>query len=332
MLLKPHRRSRPQTLGLGANESRLRSRHLGCSLGLVQCGNFSGIQRRACRRGGQGEARGSAEEGHREEEGGEGDIQPEPAQKKTGGTGAPDYQGAQKWDDEDGARESITEHNAHNNEELFQDDSNKVRVTKSLKEAFSGGKMDIIVPAEQVAADFDKFWEEQSEYYAKDYEKNKTAAEFSVKKILNKNKTLISHMAKEFEMKQNAMRSVKAFQGKTGKLDMNAVAKYQVMDDIFKRVTYLPDGKNHGVMVLLDWSGSIYGSVKNLLEQSLILAEFCKKVNIPYRIYAFSDQWRKSADDYRGENVLLELFSDKQKKKSYRESLKTFGVLYNHYR
>ena len=72
-------------------------------------------------------------------------------------------------------------------------------------------------------------------------------ADYTAKKIIDKNKTLISHMAKEFEMKQNAMRSVKAFQGKTGKLDMNAVAKYQVMDDIFKRVTYLPDGKNHGV-------------------------------------------------------------------------------------
>ena len=272
-------------------------------------------------------------EGGDSEEGGEGDIQPEPAQKKTGGTGAPDYQGAQKWDDEDGARESITEHNAHNNEELFQDDSNKVRVTKSLKEAFSGGKMDIIVPAEQVAADFDKFWEEQSEYYAKDYEKNKTAAEFSVKKILNKNKTLISHMAKEFEMKQNAMRSVKAFQGKTGKLDMNSIAKYQVMDDIFKRVTYIPDGKNHGVVVLLDWSGSIHDSVGNLLEQSLILAEFCKKVNIPFKILMFSDQYRSAGTaPIGGDGVaLIELFRNNVKKPTQKKLFTAFGCLYNSY-
>ena len=240
------------------------------------------------------------------------------------------YQGAHHWDDEDGARESITEHNAHNNEELFQDESNKVRVTKSLKEAFSDNKMDIIIPAEQVAEDFDKFWESQSQYSSLDYTAVKTAAEFSVKKILDKNKTLIAHMAKEFEMKQNAMRSVKAFQGKTGKLDMNSIAKYQVMDDIFKRVTYIPDGKNHGVVVLLDWSGSIHDSVGNLLEQSLILAEFCKKVNIPFKILMFSDQYR--GDCIGGRDVaLVELFRNNIKKPIQKKLFTAFGCLYNSY-
>ena len=59
-------------------------------------------------------------------------------------------------------------------------------------------------------------------------------------------------MAKEFEMRQNAHRSAKAFTGTSGDLDMNRLAKYQIVDDIFKRVTYLPDGKNHGVNVMVD--------------------------------------------------------------------------------
>ena len=46
-------------------------------------------------------------------------------------------------------------------------------------------------------------------------------------------------MPKEFEMRQNAHRSAKAFTA--GDLDMNRLAKYQIADDIFKRVTYLPD-------------------------------------------------------------------------------------------
>ena len=68
-------------------------------------------------------------------------------------------------------------------------------------------------------------------------------------------------MAKEFEMRQTALNSRHAFTGKTGKLDMNRLAKYQIVDDVFKRVTYLPDGKNHGVNIMIDWSGSICNEV-----------------------------------------------------------------------
>ena len=74
---------------------------------------------------------------------------------------------------------------------------------------------------------------------------------------------------------------------------MNRLAKYQIVDDVFKRVTYLPEGKNHGVTVLIDWSGSISVEIKDILEQAMILAEFCRKVQIPFRIYLFSD-----ADSY----------------------------------
>ena len=70
---------------------------------------------------------------------------------------------------------------------------------------------------------------------------------------------------------------------------MNRLAKYQIVDDVFKRVTYLPEGKNHGVTVLIDWSGSISAEIKDILEQAMILAEFCRKVQIPFRIYLFSD-------------------------------------------
>ena len=117
------------------------------------------------------------------------------------------------------------------------------------------------------------------------------------KYIQKKNKKIVSHMAKEFEMRQTAMRSLKAYTGKSGDLDMNRLAKYQIVDDIFKRVTYIPDGKNHGVNVLLDWSGSIAYELEDLIEQSIILAEFCRLVQIPFRVYAFSDQVQ-TRDEY----------------------------------
>lgn len=270
---------------------------------------------------------GEGEEGE-EEEGGQGDI----SAKKEGGTQSNVTQESFS-DDEDGARESITEYNAHNNEGEFLEDSPIIRQTHNFSDGKmfgKGGHADrMVVSSEELAEKFEEWYQSSNRVKVSEL---LNMADFTAKKIVDKNKSLIAHMAKEFEMKQNAQRSVKAFQGKTGKLDMNAVAKYQVMDDIFKKVTFLPDGKNHGVVVLLDWSGSIASSVKNLLEQSLILSEFCKKVNIPYRIYAFSDQYKTTEDYYgRGENVLLELFANGKSKKTYRDMYRAFGIIYNSY-
>ena len=131
-------------------------------------------------------------------------------------------------------------------------------------------------------------------------------------------------------MRQNAHRSANAFTGTSGDLDMNRLAKYQIVDDIFKRVTYLPDGKNHGVNVMVDWSGSINGEVKDILEQSIILAEFCRKVQIPHRVYLFSDSIVKSDDDEyysRGEEKLVEVLSNEMKSREYIEMLNYLSTI-----
>ena len=52
----------------------------------------------------------------------------------------------------------------------------------------------------------------------------------------------------------------------------------------------MPDGQNHGVNILVDWSGSICNEVQDILEQTIILTMFCRKVNIPHRVYLFSDR------------------------------------------
>ena len=264
----------------------------------------------------------------------ESDEKSNPAESKRGGEGS-SGSFEHYYDDKDGARESLTEHNAHNNEDMFVEDAPIVRTTKDLKPHFQNPKdIDIVVPVEKLTAINEKYLKENN------YDTQIAMDKHTVQKILDKNKSLIAHMAKEFEMKQNAMRSAKAFQGKTGKLDMNALAKYQVIDDIFKRVTYIPDGKNHGVVVLLDWSGSIWSEVKNLLEQSLILAEFCKKVNIPYRVFLFSDSFlgqchdpelRSWYEEKNGHATLLEIFRNNMKKPLQNSAYNLFGNLYNQY-
>jgi len=38
-------------------------------------------------------------------------------------------------------------------------------------------------------------------------------------------------------------------------------------NDIFKRLTVLPDGKNHGLMMFIDWSGSMSDKLFDTIKQ-----------------------------------------------------------------
>ncbi len=265
------------------------------------------------------------EEGEPEEESDDGDI-------KSTGSVAGKKGGA--YDGQDGARESITEQNAHNNEEMFVDENACVNTNINLKEVdFTKIAKGSLYTYKEVLNDWRKYASEEkiSEYYKDGREIKENLRPHNMmlgatlrKHLQNKNKKIVAHMAKEFEMRQTAQRSAKAFTGKSGELDMNRLAKYQIIDDVFKRVTYLPDGKNHGVNVLLDWSGSIANELSDLIEQSMILAEFCKKVQIPFRVYAFSDVINRKDDDTdwnRDSGMLVEFLSNEMSNREYTEML-----------
>ena len=66
---------------------------------------------------------------------------------------------------------------------------------------------------------------------------------------------------------------------------------YKYNEDLFKKVTVIPDGKNHGLIFVLDWSGSMAHVLQNTIKQLYNLVWFCRKVNIPYDVYAFTNEW-----------------------------------------
>jgi hypothetical protein len=103
------------------------------------------------------------------------------------------------------------------------------------------------------------------------------------------NKKYISYLIKEFEMKRNARQFARASVSKTGELDMKKIHQYKINDDLFKRMAVVPQGKSHGLVMFIDYSGSMYDNIRATIEQTLILATFCRKVNIPFRVYAFTD-------------------------------------------
>jgi hypothetical protein len=53
-------------------------------------------------------------------------------------------------------------------------------------------------------------------------------------------------------------------------------------------VTTLANGKNHGLVFILDWSGSMQDVLLDTIKQLYNLMWFCKKVAIPFEVYAFT--------------------------------------------
>jgi len=100
---------------------------------------------------------------------------------------------------------------------------------------------------------------------------------------------VVSYLVKEFEMRKNADQLKRATTAKTGDLDMKKLFSYGFSEDIFKKVTVVPGGKSHGLVMFLDWSGSMVDHMSNTMKQLLNLTLFCKKVNIPFEVYTFVD-------------------------------------------
>jgi len=108
------------------------------------------------------------------------------------------------------------------------------------------------------------------------------------KKFTKENKKTVMYLVKEFEMKKAATAYKRASTDKTGIIDPLKLPQYQYNEDIFKKLTIIPDGKNHGMMMLLDWSGSMSDVLFNTVKQLINLVEFCRKVNIPFEVYFFT--------------------------------------------
>jgi hypothetical protein len=101
----------------------------------------------------------------------------------------------------------------------------------------------------------------------------------------------VNYLVKEFECRKSADAYARAGQSKTGVLDTAKLHTYRYNEDIFKKITVLPDGKNHGLLFLLDWSGSMQREILATVKQLLNLTAFCKKVQIPFEVYAFTNDY-----------------------------------------
>jgi hypothetical protein len=212
---------------------------------------------------------------------------PEEGEKSAKGKGA-----GQNTTEED--LESVTDRAFEQRLEELADQSTEYRYHKIEPLGF-----DPIIGFKQVLKDLDFDFNNVSigSYYHNRVYGSKTEEQFTQKQqaAVNKFKTdsvsSVNYLVKEFEMKKSAQLYKRAQVSKIGSLDMRKVFAYQLQDDLFKRVTTIPQGKNHGMIMLIDWSGSMSDVIEDTIKQVINLAMFCNKAQIPYRVFAFTSQY-----------------------------------------
>ena len=104
--------------------------------------------------------------------------------------------------------------------------------------------------------------------------------------LLQDTKSSILSFVREFEMRKTADEHRRTVESKSGRLDMDQAWKYRISEDLFKTATTMRDGKSHGFVMFIDWSGSMSGNMEQTMRQLYILFQFCKKVGVPFDVYA----------------------------------------------
>src|SRR5210317_1142517 len=153
--------------------------------------------------------------------------------------------------------------------------------------------------------------------------------ENATKQFIKDSSNVVNYLVKEFEMKKSARLYARASQDKTGIIDPLKLHTYKFAEDIFKKITIVPNEKNHGMIFLLDWSGSMQKHLLPTVEQLINLVLFVRKINIPFSVYKFVNNhenddpknppFEQSNQTVEGDQTtkLVHLYSHKQSKSDF---------------
>jgi hypothetical protein len=182
-------------------------------------------------------------------------------------------------------------------DEAYRQNENRLFSTKSKDEILYGNVPDLNL--DEYVVNFNTVWNRYTKdckeydykygYNDPDHYTKKQTELFL--KFREDSKKVVSYLVKEFEMRKNADQLKRASVSKTGELNMSKIFSYNFSEDLFKKITIIPGGKSHGLIMFIDWSGSMSDHIDNTIKQLLNLVMFCKKVNIPYDVYSFTSEY-----------------------------------------
>lgn len=137
--------------------------------------------------------------------------------------------------------------------------------------------------------------EDSTKYWYTDDSFDITTAVRDMRKSIQ---TSVDSMVRVFESKKAAERYRNARISTTGLIDINKVHRYQFDDKIFRKAVKIPNSKNHAYYILLDFSGSMSRIYKDVIEQVVVLTEFFKRIQVPYKVVCFGASVRHEISDF----------------------------------
>ena len=112
-------------------------------------------------------------------------------------------------------------------------------------------------------------------------------------KFKSESAPMVNYLIKEFEMRKSATAYKRTKISRLGQLDPRKLYAYKIKEDLFKQIATVQDGKKHGMIFLLDWSGSMNNYMDQTIEQVINLAMFCQRIQVPYQVFAFTDGYHQ---------------------------------------
>lgn len=198
------------------------------------------------------------------------------------------------------------------------------------------------IKQEDIIIDYKKYYAKWEDYLANvrlysreiiEDQLEKTKPDFL--KFKNDTEAAAAYMAKEFELRKAAYQYSRSSVHKTGLINTNKLHAYKYSEDIFLKSAKLANYKNHGMMMFIDFSGSMQDSIGATIRQMINLTTFCRMINIPFEVYAFTTRISTSDEalqypeysEYSDCEViphqfnLLNLMSSRMSRKEYQKGM-----------
>ena len=165
--------------------------------------------------------------------------------------------------------------------------------------------LDQIIPTTAILAAYDK----RTNFPDDDYRRQNPVNMTGYREFVKESDSFVRQLVAQFERRKAADEIRKERPKQTGMLNLDRLHQYRTHDDIFLSKIIKPDGKNHGIVFMLDLSGSMGQVIGDCFLQVLQLVWFCEKAKIPFEVFGFTnggwideeqqekaeyDAWRKS--------------------------------------
>lgn len=110
----------------------------------------------------------------------------------------------------------------------------------------------------------------------------------NLESFIRTTRSRVNHLVNEFNRRKAAWESIRATESKSGSIDTTRLHEYRTNEDIFLSRIDIANAKSHGMVFMIDRSASMTSSIRKVTEETLILAQFCQKVGIPFEVYGFT--------------------------------------------